>query len=278
MSRSVINALLDLGIVEIESDKKYRNPIKQLNMEAKKIMLTEKQQFIVDDFTREYHTGIRKTYLLHGVTGSGKTEVYMGMIEEVIKEGKQVIVLIPEIALTYQTVMRFLSRFGDRVTIMNSKMSAGERYDQSVRAKNGEVDICIGPRSALFTPFRNLGLIILDEEHEGSYKSETIPKYHARETAIQRASDENASVILGSATPSVESYAKALMGTYKLYELPSRVGTRMLPKVWVVDLREELKAKNKSIFSRKLKELMMERLQKKEQIMLFLRTMKRKVN
>jgi primosomal protein N' (replication factor Y) len=188
----------------------------------------------------------------------------------VIKEGKQVIMLIPEIALTYQTVMRFYNRFGDRISILNSRLSNGERYDQYERAKNGEIDIMIGPRSALFTPFMNLGLIIMDEEHEGSYKSESPPKYHARDVAIKRASLTNSSVILGSATPAIESYKNAIEGSYKLYTLPSRVGTRRMPKIWVEDLREELKKRNKSIFSTRLKELMEDRLRKKEQIMLFI--------
>lgn len=270
IGRPVIKALMQLNLIEIEEETKYRNPISNMNQQATSIQLTSEQQAIVDDFINDYRLGIRQTYLLHGITGSGKTEVYMDMISEVISEGKQVILLIPEIALTYQTVMRFYRRFGNRVTIMNSKMSQGERYDQSVRAKNGEIDICIGPRSALFTPFSNLGLIIIDEEHEGSYKSETVPKYHAREVAIYRASMEGASVVLGSATPSIETYHKAIQGEYKLYTLSQRVGTRTLPKVWVVDLREELKNKNKSIFSRKLKELILDRLDKKQQIMLFL--------
>ena len=270
VSRQVIKALVDLNLVTTDEETLYRNPIVDVNPEQAHITLTKEQQEIVDDFTSEYASGIRKTYLLHGITGSGKTEVYMDMISEVVSEGKQVILLIPEIALTYQTVMRFYRRFGKRVTIMNSKMSQGERYDQSVRAKNGEIDICIGPRSALFTPFRNLGLIIIDEEHEGSYKSETVPKYHARDVAIQRALMEGASVVLGSATPSVETYYKALSGEYKLYTLSSRIGTRTLPQVWIVDLREELKKKNKSIFSTKLKELMMDRLSKRQQIILFL--------
>lgn len=270
VGRPIIKALMQLNLIEIEEETKYRNPIVNQDQSTVAIQLTSAQQAIVDDFTKEYQEGIRRTYLLHGITGSGKTEVYMDMISEVISEGKQVIVLIPEIALTYQTVMRFYRRFGNRVTIMNSKMSQGERYDQSIRAKNGEIDICIGPRSALFMPFNHLGLIIIDEEHEGSYKSESVPKYHAREVAIHRSSLEGASVVLGSATPSIESYYKAVHGEYKLYTLSHRVGTRTLPQVWVVDLREELKKKNKSIFSIKLKELILDRLQKKQQIMLFL--------
>lgn len=270
VSRQVIKALMQLNLITTEEETLYRNPIANLKQMQTQIQLTKEQQAIVDDFTEDYLSGIRKTYLLHGITGSGKTEVYMDMISEVVSEGKQVILLIPEIALTYQTVMRFYRRFGNRVTIMNSKMSQGERYDQSLRAKNGEIDICIGPRSALFTPFRNLGLIIIDEEHEGSYKSETVPKYHARDVAIKRAEMEEASVLLGSATPSIETYHKAIQGEYKLYTLSQRVGTRTLPNVWVVDLREELKNKNKSIFSMKLKELITDRLAKRQQIMLFL--------
>ncbi len=194
----------------------------------------------------------------------------MDVISEVIAAGKQVIVLIPEIALTYQTVNRFYDRFGERISILNSRMSDGERYDQSLRAKKGEIDIMIGPRSALFTPFKNLGLIIVDEEHEGSYKSETTPKYHAVEVAIKRAELTGAFVVLGSATPSLESYRKCSLGEYKLYTLTKRAKEASPPKVWIVDLREELKQKNRSIFSRKLKELMEERLSKQEQIMLFI--------
>ena len=163
------------------------------------------------------------------MTGSGKTEVYMELIAKMQKAGRQAIVLIPEIALTYQTVLRFYNRFGDRVSILNSRMSPGERYDQFLRAKNGEIDVMIGPRSALFTPFANLGLIIIDEEHETSYKSETVPRYHARETAIARAAMLDASVVLGSATPSVDSYYRAKRGEYRLLTLTKRVKERPLP-------------------------------------------------
>ncbi|HKL79655.1 MAG TPA: primosomal protein N', partial [Mobilitalea sp.] len=203
-------------------------------------------------------------------TGSGKTEVYMDIIASVIAKGRQVILLIPEIALTYQTVQRFYRRFGERISILNSKMSQGERFDQSNRAKNGQIDIIIGPRSALFTPFQNLGLIIIDEEHETSYKSENTPKYHATAVAVKRAELTEASVILGSATPLLESYEKALKGEYQLYNLTKRAKEAAIPKVWIVDLKEELKRKNKSIFSVKLKELIADRLDKQEQIMLFI--------
>lgn len=270
VSRTTIQDLVKMEIITTDVERLYRNPINNKVFDKEHFKLTEEQQSIVDSINAEYKTGIRATYLIHGVTGSGKTEVYMEIISEVIKDGKKVIMLIPEIALTYQTVMRFYKRFGDRISIMNSRLSQGERYDQYLRAKAGDIDIMIGPRSALFTPFENLGLIIMDEEHEGSYKSESPPKYHAREVAIKRAELTGASVILGSATPSLESYKKALEGEYKLYNLSSRIGKSRMPKIWIEDLREELKKKNKSIFSLHLKELMEDRLSKKQQIMLFI--------
>ena len=163
------------------------------------------------------------------IRDSGKTEVYMEMICRVLEEERQVIVLIPEIALTAQTVGRFRRRFGERVSVMNSRMSDGERYDQYERVKKGEADIIVGPRSALFVPFQKLGLIIIDEEHETSYKSENPPKYHAREVALERARMAGASVVLGSAPPSLESYRAALDGTYTMLRLTERAGNALLP-------------------------------------------------
>lgn len=270
ISRSTIMALCKENIIEERAEKIYRNPINIEHKLGYNIKLNKEQQEVFDAFKKEYEAGKRGTYLIHGVTGSGKTEVYMEMIQEVMNQKKQVIMLIPEIALTYQTVMRFYKRFGERISIMNSRLSKGERYDQFLRAKNGEIDIMIGPRSALFTPFPRLGLIIIDEEHEGSYKSEMPPKYHAREVAIKRAKMLNASVVLGSATPSLEAYKKALNGEYQLYTLKNRANTSILPQVYIVDLREELKQKNKSIFSKKLRELMLDRLEKKQQIIIFI--------
>ena len=173
-------------MLKIESEQVYRNPVKQAKKSQQEIIYTEEQQYVIQGFRKDYLCGTRRTYLLHGVTGSGKTEVYMEMIRTVVGQGRQAIVLIPEIALTYQTVMRFYRCFGDRVSIMNSRLSAGERYDQMMRAKRGEVDVMIGPRSALFTPFPDLGLIVIDEEHEPTYKSEQVPRYHAREVAVHR--------------------------------------------------------------------------------------------
>lgn len=270
IGRTVIKAFEERKMIQIESETIYRNPVKDREQETVRVQLNEEQRGIVGEITAEYQDGIRNTYLIHGITGSGKTEVYMEIIDFVVKSGKQAIMLIPEIALTFQTVIRFYKRFGSRISILNSRLSGGERYDQYIRAKNGEIDIMIGPRSALFTPFQNLGLIIIDEEHEGSYKSESPPKYHAREVAIERADMLGASVILGSATPSIESYKKAQEGEYKLYTINKRAGAGNLPSVHVVDLREELKNRNKSIFSVKLRQLMEDRLAKKQQIMLFI--------
>ena len=266
----VIRALEEQGVLVMESEQVYRNPVRGGSREALKITFTPEQQAAVSRFEQDYREGRRNTYLLYGVTGSGKTEVYMEMIRQVVQMGKQAIVLIPEIALTYQTVMRFYRYFGQRVSIMNSRLSAGERYDQMMRAKAGEVDVMIGPRSALFTPFPDLGLIVIDEEHEPTYKSEQVPRYHARETAVKRAELEGAGVVLGSATPSLEAMYRARKGEYVLLTMKNRSRMQSMAQVHIADLRAELKEGNRSILSRRLQELMEERLEKKEQIMLFL--------
>ena len=270
VSRDAIKALEELGILRISKEKTYRNPVESHITEEYHITLTKKQQEVADSIWNEYVDGKRGTYLIHGVTGSGKTEVYMEVMERVIAAGHQVIFLIPEIALTVPMVERFYARFGDRISVLHSRLSEGERSDQYNRARNGEIDIMIGPRSALFTPFERLGLIVIDEEHEPSFQSENLPKYHTREVAIRRADMCHASVILGSATPSVESYYQAKQGNYKLFSLPERIGDSQLPKVTVVDLREELKVHNRSIFSRYLAERIRECLEQKKQVLLFL--------
>ena len=270
VSAATIRNLQEQQILQIETMTCYRNPVQHLTQEGYHLTLNENQTQVVDRITEDMDSGHPKTYLLKGVTGSGKTEVYMELIAHVLAAGRQAIVLIPEIALTYQTVMRFYNRFGDRVSIMNSRLSQGERYDQYERAKAGEIDIMIGPRSALFTPFERLGLIIIDEEHENSYKSETSPRYHAREVAIERARINHAAVVLGSATPSIDSYYMAQTGRYQLLEMTQRVKNQALPTCEVVDLRQELRDGNRSILSKRLQELMEERLEKKQQTMLFL--------
>ena len=267
---SVIRAMQERELIRVESIRSWRNPLDQMKKQGTVVTLNPAQQQIVTGIENGWRSGDERPCLIHGVTGSGKTEVYMELIKSVLREGKQAIVLIPEIALTFQTVLRFYNHFGERVSILNSRMSPGERSDQFERAKRGLLDVMIGPRSALFTPFPNLGVIIIDEEHEAAYKSETVPRYHARETAIARGMLCGARVVLGSATPSVESYDRAQQGQYRLFEMKERVSARPLPTVYTVDLREELRNGNRSILSDRLRKLMTDRLEKKEQIMLFL--------
>lgn len=270
ITKSVIDGMVKAGFLSVTNQKKYRNPFEMREKESAKKQLNEEQKKAVDCFCDDFSKGIRNQYFLYGVTGSGKTEVYIEMLEEVLQRGKQAIVLIPEIALTFQTVKRFGERFGERVSILHSRMSEGERYDQYERAKSGEIDIMVGPRSALFAPFTKLGVIIIDEEHDGSYKSEKPPKYHAREVAKERARMAGASVVLGSATPSVVSYYATQQGEYVLLPLTKRAAGAVVPKVHVVDLREELKAGNRLVFSRLLQEKIEERLERKEQTILFI--------
>ena len=270
ITASVIRAMQERELIRVEHIRNWRNPLDQMKKQGNIVSLNLTQRRVADEILSGWQRGDDRPCLIHGVTGSGKTEVYMEIIEQVVKSGKQAIVLIPEIALTFQTVLRFYNHFGDRVSILNSRMSAGERSDQFERAKSGLLDVMIGPRSALFTPFPNLGVIIIDEEHEAAYKSETVPRYHARETSIARAQMCGAEVVLGSATPSVESYDRAKQGQYRLFEMKERVSARPLPSVYTVDLREELRNGNRSIFSDKLRELITDRLEKKEQIMLFI--------
>ena len=270
VSATTIRALEQSGFIEVITQSGYRNPVEHMSVDTYDKVLNAAQQSVVDAIEGDIASGLRNTYLIKGVTGSGKTEVYMEHIAHCIQTWRKAVVLLPEIALTYQTVMRFFARFGNRVSIINSRLSNGERYDQFERAKNGDIDIMIGPRSALFTPISNLGLIIIDEEHENSYKSESVPRYHAREVAIEYARMSDAIVVLGSATPSVDSYYKAKTGVYRLLELDKRVDDRPLPKCEVVDLRQELREGNRSILSTRLQELMEERLLNGQQSMLFL--------
>ena len=270
VSSQTIASLAKNGIIKIEEETVYRNPVKIDNPQDVTLTLSDEQMAIINDVERDIKNGERNTYLIHGITGSGKTEVYMRLIEDRIKEGKQAILLIPEIALTYQNLMRFYARFGDRVSVIHSKMTAGERYDQYLKVKEGKVDIMIGPRSALFTPFENLGIVVIDEEHESSYKADNMPKYHAREVAEKLCELTDSILVLGSATPSLESYYRAKNGEYKLYRLNNRLTGNTLPTVHVEDMRAELKEGNKSVFSRRLRGLINDRLDKHEQIMLFL--------
>lgn len=271
---STLQAMETEGVIVRTAQIIYRDSaeqqLAQKNESGKSVVLHPSQRQIVERVVDDYKRGQPQVYLLHGVTGSGKTEVYMEIAARLAALGRQSIVLIPEIALTYQTVLRFQRAFGERVAVLHSRMSQGERFDQFERAKAGGIDVMIGPRSALFTPFQKLGAIFIDEEHEGTYKSETMPRYHARETAIERARMCGACVVLGSATPSLESYTKAKQGEYVLCTLKERRGDAVLPAVELVDLRAELARGNRSMFSDCLKNAISSRLERREQTMLFL--------
>lgn len=271
----VIAALKKQGILEVRTETFLRNPVSIEKCEGAGIRLSPEQRAISEGVLQDFEAlqegkDIPRVSLIHGITGSGKTEVYIAIIEEIVKRGRQAIMLIPEISLTYQTLMRFYRHFGDRVSVMNSTLSESEKSDQFERARRGEIDVIIGPRSALFTPFPRIGAIIMDEEHESSYKNESMPKYHTREVAEKIASMQNGVVVLGSATPSLESYYQAKEGKYRLYELSRRLTGGTLPSVEITDLREELRAGNHSILSRRLSELVSDRLAKGQQTMLFL--------
>ena len=271
----VIAALKKQGILEVRTETFLRNPVSIEKCEEAGIRLSPEQRAISEGVLQDFEAlqegkDIPRVSLIHGITGSGKTEVYIAIIEKIVKRGRQAIMLIPEISLTYQTLMRFYRHFGDRVSVMNSTLSESEKSDQFERARRGEIDVIIGPRSALFTPFPRIGAIIMDEEHESSYKNESMPKYHTREVAEKIASMQNGVVVLGSATPSLESYYQAKEGKYRLYELSRRLTGGTLPSVEITDLREELRAGNHSILSRRLSELVSDRLAKGQQTMLFL--------
>lgn len=264
-----IYSLVEKGAAFINNEELYRDPKLQSEIERKhSLQLTEAQQIAFDAIDEALNTS--KTFLLHGITGSGKTEIYLQTIDQVLKDGKEAIMLVPEISLTPQMTLRFKERFGNLVAVLHSGLSAGEKYDEWRKIQRGEVKVVVGARSAIFAPFRNLGLIILDEEHESSYKQDDSPRYHARDMAIWRSQYHNCPVILGSATPSLESYARAQKGVYELLVLEQRAKNQPLPEVQIVDMREELRSGNRSMFSIPLAEAIRERLERKEQIVLFL--------
>ena len=277
ISASTMKSILQTGVIREETSQVYRNPVRQRLDGWQEVCLNDEQMNAVASIwqnaaiCREHWSREQGMHLLYGITGSGKTEVYMALMEKVLNEGRQIIVLIPEISLTLQTVSRFYARFGSQSAVMNSRLSAGERYDQYMRAKRGEASIMIGPRSALFTPFDRLGLIIIDEEHESAYQSEIVPRYQAAEVAARRAEMSGALVVLGSATPSVAVYQKAREGMIGLHRLTQRARTgSRLPDVKVVDLREEFRMKNRGILSQSLHEAMDACLKRGDQMMLFL--------
>ena len=270
-SLSTVKALEEKGLVKYYSKELYRDPIKKFIPQYSKHVLNQEQtrvfHRILSSVNRE--NGDNK-FLIHGVTGSGKTEIYLQLVEEMLKRGKDSIVLVPEISLTPQTIDRFVGRFGDNVAILHSRLSQGERFDQWRRIKKGSVKIVVGARSAVFAPFENLGLIIIDEEHESTYKSSQNPKYNTIEVAGKRADVEEGFLVLGTATPSLETYYKSLNNEIVLLNLKERANKQIMPDIKLIDMREELQNGNKSVFSLELQKQMQNALDNKKQIILFL--------
>lgn len=260
-----LNKLMEHGLIKSEEEIVFRYNTREYNKDVQKNLTVEQSMAI-----KEIEESEENLILLKGVTASGKTEVYMRIVEKTLEEGKSAIVLVPEIALTPQMIERFKGRFGSNVALFHSKLSDGERFDEWYRVKEGKASLIIGARSAIFLPAKNLGLIIIDEEHENTYKSDQNPKYQTKEVAEYIAKLKGCKVILGSATPTIESYYRAISGEMKLVELNHRVDNKPMPKMMLVDMREELRSGNKSLFSRRLYASMKEKLEKGEQIILFL--------
>lgn len=269
-SSQVLQAVISLGAATFIQEEVYRDPFAKKVEKKGFLDLTDEQSFALEKIVSSMKHNQSETFLLHGITGSGKTEVYLQAISQCLNDGKEAIVLVPEISLTPQMTERFRSRFGELVAVMHSGLSVGEKYDEWRKVHEGKVKVVVGARSAVFAPFENVGIIILDEEHESTYKQEDSPRYHARDVAIWRSKFHHCPVILGSATPSLESFARAKKNVYTLLTLKERALKQSLPTVQVVDMREELQKGNRSMFSQSLVESMEVRLQKKEQIVLFL--------
>lgn len=265
ISQYKLNKLIEKGLLVVEEETVFRYNNRTYNIDCEK-ELTFEQKHVLD----EYNNSSNNLFLLKGVTGSGKTEVYMRMVEEVLQKNQSAIVLVPEISLTPQMIERFKGRFGRNVALFHSKLSDGERFDEWFRVKAGKAKLVVGARSAIFLPVKNLGLIIIDEEHENTYKSEQNPKYQTKEVAEFLSEQKGCRVVLGSATPTIETYYRALIGDLELLELNSRVDGKDMPPMKVVDMRNELRSGNISLFSRELFKEMQEKLSRKEQIILFL--------
>ena len=271
-TKAVIDNLEKKGYVEIAEKQIERNPfIHKVTTKSSKKELTVEQQNAYDKINDAMKEQLFSEFLIYGVTGSGKTEIYLQLIENCLKNDKSSIMLVPEISLTPQTVDRFIARFGeDKIAVLHSKLSIGEKYDQWNKIERGEAKIIIGPRSAIFAPVNNLGLIVIDEEHDSSYKSETTPKYSAKEVARYIARQNNICLVLGSATPDIETYFKAEKQEINLLELKNRANNSKLPDVKVIDLREEILSGNKSMISRELHNEIETNLKNKKQTILFL--------
>ncbi|WP_221564169.1 primosomal protein N' [Alkalihalobacillus sp. TS-13] len=270
-SRAAVKGLIDKQLL-LESDKElYRDPYQDREFEKTiSLPLTSEQKQTIEPILEDINTETHETFLIHGVTGSGKTEIYLQAIEQVLHLGREAIMLVPEISLTPQMVHRFKSRFGSEVAVLHSGLSVGEKYDEWRKIHRNEARVVVGARSAIFAPFKKLGIIIIDEEHESSYKQEENPRYHARDIAIQRGKFHKCPVVLGSATPTLESYARAQKGVYTLCTLSERVNNRDMPKAEIVDMREELRSGNRSLFSETLFERLKDRKEKGQQSVLLL--------
>ena len=270
-SKSSIEGLVKKGFLEKYDAEIERDPFANRIFEKEeKRMLTPAQNNAFQQIKEKIDHNAQRTFLLHGVTGSGKTEVYLQAIEEVLKKDEQAMMLVPEIALTPQMVLRFKRRFGDDVAVLHSGLSNGERYDEWQKIRDGRARVSVGARSSIFAPFKNLGIIIIDEEHESTYKQEDYPRYHARDIAEWRSQFHQCPLVLGSATPSLESYARAEKNVYQLLTLPERVNQQALPSIDIIDMRAELSSGNRSMFSEELRQAIQDRLNKNEQIVLFL--------
>lgn len=270
-SSASLKPLLQKGLLQEGEREVYRDPYQdRMFKKTEPLPLTEEQSRAYEAISEAVENDRHDVFLLHGVTGSGKTEIYLQSIEKVLNAGKEAIVLVPEISLTPQMVHRFKGRFGSQVAVLHSGLSTGEKYDEWRKIHRKEVRLAVGARSAIFAPFENLGMIIIDEEHETSYKQEEMPRYHAKEAAVKRAEHHRCPVVLGSATPTLESYARAKKGVYKLLSLKHRVNSQVMPDVSLVDMREELRNGNRSMFSRALMEELEKTLEKGEQAVLFL--------
>ncbi|WP_102346990.1 primosomal protein N' [Bacillus sp. Marseille-P3661] len=268
---SPINSLIKKGILRSEYMEVYRDPYEHRNFKSTSAMiLTDEQTKVITAILNSIENKQHYVFLMHGVTGSGKTEVYLQAIDAVLKQGKEAIMLVPEISLTPMMVERFKGRFGHQVAVLHSGLSTGEKYDEWRKIQRKEVRVVVGARSAVFAPFENIGIIIIDEEHETSYKQEENPRYHARDVAIKRGLNHRCPVILGSATPSLESFARAQKNVYQLLTMKERINARKLPSVEIIDMREELRSGNRSMFSVSLLEKIKDRLEKQEQSVLFL--------
>ncbi|KHE67621.1 primosomal protein N' [Halobacillus sp. BBL2006] len=266
-----LKPLVSQGVIREYKQEVFRDPYENREFErTQPFELTDEQSQAIQPILKTIEEKSHDVFLLHGVTGSGKTEVYLQSIQQVIDDGKEAVMLVPEIALTPQMVERFKGRFGSKVAVLHSALSAGEKYDEWRKIQRKEVQVVVGARSAIFAPFSNIGLIIIDEEHETSYKQEDRTRYHARDVAIERAKTHKCPVVLGSATPALESYARAAKGNYQLLTLSKRMNDAVMPEVELVDMREELHEGNRSMFSRILKEKIEDRLTKGEQVVLFL--------